>query len=353
MNILFIANGLNSGGSERVLSTLVNQLVTHSHYNINVICVNGRESFYPIDNRVNVVFLDKEKHTHNLFGKMLWIRSFAEKKGIDVVISFIVKVYGFAIFSLLGSGIPIITSERNDPRSFDCLSHWIMRIFLPFSNHHVVQTESIKNFYPQFIQIKTTVIANPVNPIMLSQPSVEKKDVIISVGRLVSQKNHRMMIESFAAIANRHPSYKLVIYGEGPLRDRLQEQITQLRMDERIKLPGRTKEIVKYLNEARIFCMSSTHEGMSNALIEALCIGLPIVTTNVSGVDELIINEENGLVVNANDTSSYTRALDRLINDEYLQQRFSMNNRKKASLFNLLTITKQWETIIQESMRNN
>lgn len=353
MKILFIVNGLSSGGSERVLSTLVNQLVTHSYYNVYVVCVNGKESFYPIDNRVNLVFLDKETRTHHLFGKMIWIRSFAQKMGIDIVISFIVRVYGFTIFSLLGCGIPIITSERNDPRSFDCLSRWIMRIFLPFSNHHVVQTEEIKAYYPHFIQKKTTVIANPVNPAFFSPPSVEKKDIIISVGRLVPQKNHHMMIESFAAIANKHPSYKLVIYGEGPLRDSLLQQVHRLRMDDRIILPGRTNKIIKHMNEARIFCMSSTHEGMSNALIEAICLGLPIITTNVSGVNELINDEVNGLVVNVNDVASYTKALDRLINEERLQRRFSVNNMKKRSLFDLSTITKLWETIIQKNVKKD
>ncbi len=352
MKILFVTNGLSSGGSERVLSTLANKLSTHN-YSVCIVCVRGKESFYPIDNKIKVFFLDKEKYIYHLWQKMLWLRSFTKKMDFDLVISFIVRVYGFTILSLMGCHIPIITSERNDPRSFDYLSRWIMHIFLPFSDHHVVQTENIKTYYPAFIQKKTSVISNPVNPSVLSQPPVEKKDVIISVGRLVRQKNHQMLINGFAAIADRHPSYKLVIYGEGPLREYLQQHIKRLGMEKRIMLPGRTKDIIKKMCEARIFCMTSTHEGMSNALIEALCLKLPVITTNVSGVEKLITHNQNGLLIPVNNVPSLSKALDRLIDDEDLQRLFNKNNCKKISMFDINTIITQWETIIQNIMRKN
>ena len=352
MRILFVTNGLQSGGSERVVSMLANRLAERKH-DVSVICVRGKDSFYPIHPDVHLFFLDKEHHCGSLLKKMLWVRSYARRAGIEVVIAFIVRVYGFTLAALLGCGVPVITSERNDPRSFNLLSRWIMRVFLPLSSRHVVQTTHIKAYYPSFIQRKTIIIPNPVSPKVLSQPVVQKRDLLISVGRLVPQKNQRMLIDSFATIADKHPTYQLVIYGEGPLRDDLQQRVRQLDMEERILLPGRTKDIIQRLAEARIFCLSSTHEGMSNALIEAVCVGLPVVCTCVSGVDELITDGENGLVVEQQDEKTFSTALDRLMSNQQLQERMGRNGRQRAELFDLTNIIKLWETIMMKTRKTD
>ena len=351
MRILFVTNGLQAGGSERVVALLANRLAERKH-DVSVICVRGKESFYPIHQEVHLFFLDKEQHCDSLWKKMLWIRSYVRRMGIEVVIAFIVRVYGFTIAALLGCGVPVITSERNDPRSFNLLSRWIMRVFLPLSSRHVVQTTHIKAYYPSFIQRKTIIIPNPVSSKVLSQPVVQKRDLLISVGRLVPQKNQQLLIDSFAAIADKHPTYQLVIYGEGLLRDSLQQRIRQLGMEERILLPGRTKDIIRRLAEARIFCLSSTHEGMSNAMIEAVCVGLPVVTTRVSGVEELVTDGENGLVVQE-DISAYSAALDRLMNDNTLQEQMGRNGRQRAELFDLTNIIRLWETIMMKTRKRD
>lgn len=352
MRILFVTNGLQAGGSERVVALLANKLAERRH-DVSVICVRGKDSFYPIHPDVHLFFLDKEPHCGSLLKKMLWIRAYVRRAGIEVVIAFIVRVYGFTIASLLGCGVPVITSERNDPRSFNLLSRWIMRFFLPLSSWHVVQTMPIKAYYPSFIQKKTTVIPNPVSPKVLAQPAIRKRDILISVGRLVPQKNQQLLIDSFAAIARKHPTYQLVIYGEGPLRDSLQQHIRQLGMEERILLPGRTKDIIKRLAEARIFCLSSTHEGMSNALIEAVCVGLPVVTTTVSGVAELVTDGENGLVVGQQDVKTYSAVLDRLMSDKQLQDTMGKNGRKRATLFDLTNIIRLWETMMMKTRKRD
>ena len=215
-----------------------------------------------------------------------------------------------------------------------------------------MQTTHIKAYYPSFIQRKTIIIPNPVSSKVLSQPVVQKRDLLISVGRLVPQKNQQLLIDSFAAIADKHPTYQLVIYGEGLLRDSLQQRIRQLGMEERILLPGRTKDIIRRLAEARIFCLSSTHEGMSNAMIEAVCVGLPVVTTRVSGVEELVTDGENGLVVQE-DISAYSAALDRLMNDNTLQEQMGRNGRQRAELFDLTNIIRLWETIMMKTRKRD
>lgn len=350
MEIIFVLNGLSSGGSERVASILVNKLAERG-YHVSVICVNGSTSFYSINPQVDVFFLGSNKHTHLLWKKMAWTRNFVKKRNPQVVISLITQVYGFTLGSLIGCDIPVITSDRNDPRAFSLLQRIIMCVALPMSKHHIVQTEKIKAFYPSFIRKKTSVLPNPVDSKFIKNYNTEKKWVIISVGRLVKQKNQQLMIDAFTRIAGKYPMYSLVIYGEGPLRKQLERYICKLGMASRIILPGRSQVIAERMHEARVYCMSSIHEGMSNALLEAVCCGLPVITTRVSGVEEVITDGVNGLVVDSGDVTAFTKALDRLLGNTYMMAKMGENNRKKGLMMNTEKIVEKWEEIIKNITR--
>lgn len=160
------------------------------------------------------------------------------------------------------------------------------------------------------------------------------------------QKNQEMMIRAFAKIAEKYPDWKLVIYGEGPRRQSLQLIIDNLQLTDRVQLPGRTEKVIDELQKSKIFCLSSDYEGMSNSMIEAICVGLPIVSTKVSGTDELIQDGVNGLLVNIGDEQGMTDALEKLIQDEELMKKMGEANREKASLFQIDTIVSEWMELI-------
>ncbi len=347
MKITFVTNGLCSGGSERVLSIIANGLYQRG-YKIDIISLKQKDVFYKIEDGIRLLYAGDESRSDYLLKRIYWLHHYFQKEPPDLVIAFLNRVYCATIFSLIGLNIPIITSERNDPRYFKYYVKLLIRIFLPFSNHHVVQTQRIKSYFPRFIQKKTSIIVNPVNECVFEQKVVPKKKQIISVGRLQDQKNQKMMIDAFSRIANQYPDYSLVIYGEGPLRIKLQSQIDKLHLHDRIILPGRTKEIIEKLNESEIFCLSSNYEGMSNALIEALCLGLPIITTKVSGTEELIQNGVNGFLIDLNDTVSMSKTLSYLMNNPVLQEVISKNNKDKSKLFLVENIIDQWESIIKK-----
>lgn len=166
------------------------------------------------------------------------------------------------------------------------------------------------------------------------------------MGRLYPQKNQAMMIRAFAKVADEFPDWQLVIYGEGPLRAELEFLVSSFKLQERVLLPGRIEHVVEELRKSKIFCMSSDYEGMSNAMIEAICVGLPIVTTDVSGVKELVEDGKNGFVVPCGNVDAMRVSFSKLISDEPLRLTFSINSSSKKEHFNIEVVVDQWLSLI-------
>ena len=351
MNIVFVLASLGSGGAERVVSLLVNKMVELGHQ-VEIICLKFNDVYYQTDSRVKVTLAMQE--TKNRLTELFWLRKYLKKHNPDVVIPFTEGVYCFTILSLLGTGIPVIASERLDPAVMSPTRKLLKRLLLPYADWLVVQTQSIKEYFPKSVQKKTSIIYNPVvtevfREIDNGQLAIEnegKLNRIISVGRLYPQKNQEMMIRAFAKIVDEFPDWQLVIYGEGPLRAELEFLVSSFKLEGRVLLPGRTEHVIEELRKSKIFCMSSDYEGMSNSMIEAICVGLPIVTTNVSGVHELVEDDVNGFVVPCGDVFAMGAAFSKLLMDESLRQAFSANSSCKKELFNIETVVEQWLSLI-------
>lgn len=369
MRITFLLASLGSGGAERVVSLLANKMVERGHQ-VEIICLKVNDVYYQTDSRVKVTLAMQQ--TKNRLTEFFWLRKYLKKQNPDVVIPFTEGVYCFTILSLLGTGIPIIASERLDPAAMSKTRKILKRLLLPYADWLVVQTQSIKEYFPKSIQKKTSIIYNPVNDEVFKSPdglqvqgvnaassvqssktplegrSQERFNRIISVGRLYPQKNQEMMIRAFAKVADEFPDWQLVIYGEGPLRAELEFLVSSFKLHDRVLLPGRTENVIEELRKSKIFCMSSDYEGLSNAMIEAICVGLPVVTTKVSGTEELIRDGDNGFVVAIGDVEDMTKVLFSLITQEELRNRMGEKCKEMASMFYADSVVKQWEKIVND-----
>ena len=344
MKIVFVTSTLTSGGAERVISLLANCLSDRGHI-VEIINLNKHIVFYQFSPQVRLVFAEDEVGK-SIVKKSLWLRRHINKEKPDIVIPFMEAVYCVTLLSLIGVDIPILSSERIDPRKSPFIRNVLRRLILPLTDWLVVQTEEIKSFYPGFIRKKTSVIYNPVSEKVFSCVPTVRKDVIISVGKMDAQKNQAMLIKAFGRIADKFPSYQLVIYGEGPMRQSLQLIIDNLQLTNRVLLPGRTDQVIDRLNEAKLFCFSSDFEGMSNAIIEAMCVGLPVVTTAVSGTKELIDEGRGGFITEIGNEEMFSTTMERVLSDESAMRKMGEYNKSKAYLFKQDTIVDEWECLI-------
>lgn len=352
MRIIIIAANLNSGGAERVMSLLANQFIENG-YEVEFAFLKKDIRFYPLHDKVKVKIAEKECGSDSLIKKLLWMRKYIRQNKPDVVFAFRIAIYCVTIPSLIGARIPIIASERNDPRFYSLKLRLLQKILLPLTDRFVVQTQHIKDYFPTFIQKKTDIIFNPVTDKVFSLPDIPKEKQIISVGRLHSQKNQKMMVEAFARISQQFPEWKLVIYGEGPERDSLERMIqdSRLKIKDKVLLPGRSENIIEELNKSEIFAFSSDYEGMSNAVVEAFCVGLPIITTKVSGTEDIIIDGENGFLLERNDITGMEKAMRKLMSDENLRKKMGDINKTKSEIFNMNKIFIQWENILKKVVK--
>lgn len=342
--ITFITDTLSSGGSERVMSVLANELSNSNM--VEIICLSGKESFYPINNNVRLTFLG-EKYGKNLLKKFLWLSKYIHSDSL--VIPFMVNVYIFTLTALMFKKVKIIVSERNDPKAHPIFIRILRKILIWRAQRVVVQTLDIANYFPRLIREKIDIIYNPISDkyIWKSGLKAEKKKIIITVGRLSPQKNHIMLINAFAKVNEKYPEYQLHIYGDGEIREKTESYIKTKGLEDNVILKGRCNSLGDVLPQAEIFAMSSNYEGMSNALIEAMYVGVPVVTTTVSGTKELIEDGTNGFVVPIGDEKSFAEALMKLVENKALREQFAEKGVDIIKKVHPSMIFKQWKTIIK------
>lgn len=345
MRILFVTDTLASGGAERVISVLSNNFC-QQYDEVEIICLRRHIVFYEISPKVKIVHL--EDYYTDWVGKLKWLRN--NIKEDDIVIAFMIKVYCVLLFSLLGLRRKIITSERNDPKAVP-LKWKIMRfLLLPTTTKHVVQTKEIKNYFPRSIQKKISIINNPIN---LKQCGNKEWDPsrtsILAMARLDKQKNYPMMLAAFLKFHKDYPQFILNIWGSRPHDEQLSEIENIIKNNNAsgfIKVNGRCNNVAEEYDKAYMYLLTSNYEGFSNSMMEAVCSGVPTISTKVSGATELIKNMKNGILVDINDSDQLYNAMVLIARDVELAKIMSINGKEARIQFDEELICKKWTELI-------
>ena len=350
MKLTFVTSTLHAGGSERVMSLLANTFAQKG-YEVEIVCINKHLVFYPIDEKVKVWFAEDEVKSPSILKKVFWLRNHIKNDRPDVVIAFMLEVYCVTLASLIGVSVPVISSERIDPHFFGRAKGLLRWLLLRRTTHLVVQTVRIKDFYSAKLQSRTTIIPNPVTDKVFSLTPTLKQKRIIAVGRLAYQKNYPMMFRAFAKVHHDFPDWQLVVYGNGPQKDEIRGAIERLGMEGHIILAGKSDHVVEEMNKSSLFVMSSDYEGMSNALLEAVCVGLPVISTDVSGARDLITEGVNGYIVPVGNERALTLALSSMLSSPEKMDEMGRQSKALAPRFREEQIVGQWEELIKKVVR--
>lgn len=357
MNITFVTPGMNYGGAERVISLLSNQWVAMGH-NVNLLIVGENPTcVYYLDEKIKVRCIGglKGKPIIAHFNLVRKIKKEIHSFNTDVTVSFMNDTCAYTAMALKGTKIPLFYSERNDPTKVNQrgIDKIYRKIVEKRADGIVFQTNGAKSYYSKKVQKKSKVILNPFNASNLPEYDFENKEKeIVSVGRLQPQKNHALLIDAFSLISDKFKDYTLKIYGDGILREDLQRQINELGLENQVILMGAHQDVLNKINKASLFAFSSDYEGLPNALIEAMCIGIPSVSTDCSpgGARELIENEENGLLVPCNDATALADAMEKVLVNEELARTFSINGKKIADRMESRKIAEKWLEFISKEV---
>ncbi len=288
--------------------------------------------------------------------KNLVSRKFIRKEKPDLVIAFAQKANYRALMAGLGTGVPVVVSVRTNP-----YLHYVgprdkvlIPLLYPRAAGNVFQTIGAKEFFSKKVQAKSRIILNPINDKYIGVAKPEsRRNVVVQSGRPVDFKNQLMLIDAFVKVHAVHPEYILEIYGgdsKDGTKELLEESIVRNQAENYVKLMGSSDTLEQDLNDAALFAFSSDWEGLPNALMEAMALGLPIVATDCpcGGPATLIKDGENGLLVPIKDADAMATGMIRLIEDRDLAERLGENARKIADIANTDAICRQWREYIEE-----
>ncbi|WP_455590082.1 glycosyltransferase family 4 protein [Bacteroides rodentium] len=362
-------------GMERVLTMKANFLATHG-YEVHIVITDGGQKApaFPLEISIQVhqLDIDFEEPYHYSFLRRIW--SYRKKmrifrKALDTCLH---QIKPDITISLLRRDVNIINrmtdgSLKMGEIHFDRLHYrqftaaWMPSVLCRFIQRRwmvalirelkklskfVVLTHEDAAFWTELDNV--TVIPNPSSFFPEERSDCTAKQVI-AVGRYVFQKGFDQLINAWQLVAERHPDWKLKIYGDGAMRAQLERQIIDLQLQDSCFLESTVPDIDQKMQESSIFVLSSRFEGLPMVLIEAMACGLPVVAFACHcGPRDVISDGVDGWLVSEGDISGLASQMNRLIENEDIRQEMGYNAFRKSSDYNMESIGKQWMELFNE-----
>ncbi len=349
--ILFHIQTIHRGGAERVIVNLANRFAEAGYECVLVNSFRDGEEYRCSEKVKRIVLFGSHLSGALLRNLKLTraLRNVLKEEKPDCAISFMAEPNFRLLLAARGLPVKTVVSVRNDPnREYAGILYRIFAKYLyPRADGIVFQTEDAKNWFPEKIREKSTVIFNQADEKFYRNAFDGERKNIVAVGRLSGQKNHALLIRAFAKIAGQTDD-DLVIYGEGKLRAELEALIGELGMQNRVFLPGVVQDVPGAIGAAKLFVLPSDYEGMPNALMEAMALGLPCIATDCpcGGPRALFGAELRDCLVPVGDVDITAERMIALLKDEETLDRIGRLAQEKAAAFRPEIIFSEWEKFI-------
>lgn len=368
--ILFHINSLGIGGAERVVSVLSSEFVSRG-YEVMVATEWTSEKEYPLlpsIKRINVGLSKEEEAKGRLFKivrRYTKLRETVKKEQPDVVISFCNKANFRASQALRGLKTKLVVSVRNDPAKDYAPFKLATGIMENRADGCVFQTEDAAKFFSDKLQKKSRVIFNPLtdkyireNEFQYDASKHSESKTIVTFGRITYQKNHMLLIKAFERIMDDAPEALLKMYGDvqdPDLNLEIKKYLKEHKLEDRVELLSATDDVISELKKAYMFVLSSDYEGMPNALIEAMAMGIPCISTDCPcggprALADSVRADRAGdgvLLVPVSDVDAMSEAMLKLINEPSKADELSKNGRTVRELLAPVRIADEWIDFIQ------
>ena len=322
---------LDGGGAERVVVNLLRGFARHD-LDIDLLLVNARGPLLDeVPAGVSVVPLRGNRVAATLPGLVAYLR----RRRPDALLSHLETMNVMALLARRLSGVPVRTvvtthvlasthARRGSWRQRTATR--LMRSVYPWADAVVGVSKGVVDDLQAQVghdRIRTEVIYNPIVSADLAEralgPSGRRETeaafaadgpLILAVGRLVPQKNHRLLVEAFSRVVRDLPRARLVVLGEGPERVALERQAAMLGLGGAVSLPGFVRDPTPWYRCASVLVLSSSWEGFGNVLVEALLFGCPVVSTRCrSGPEEILAGGRYGRLVPVDDPDAMAEAI--------------------------------------------
>lgn len=356
MHVAIFTMSMTKGGTERVISNLCNEYLIKK-YEVSIVTYLKYSSEYQLDERIQTFSLDAGRSESRL-GKILEIITAGEKyaklmQGIkaDIILAFLPRPCLLACIMYKKTGIPLIGSYRSNPE-YDMsnpMTSFLVRMLYNRADGFVFQTSQARDFFYKKLRRKSKIIMNPVNKKSVREPyKGERSKRIVSVGRITEEKNYPLLIRAFASLDKAFEEYTLWIYGKHDDSLRIKELAESLGVADRVVFAGQTEDIYNAIYDASLFVLSSKSEGVPNALMEAMAMGLPVIATDCpcGGPKVLIQNGINGMLVPNEDEEALVNTMNEMLADGGRALQMGESAKEIGVRYSGEKIYREWEDYI-------
>jgi glycosyltransferase involved in cell wall biosynthesis len=325
--VTFFYGSFRPGGVERIRALLISEFANNG-FIVDVVVVNGTGEFRPADSEKVKIFDLQSRSASQCFPKYL---QYLRIHRPDVIISSQTHHNLIAIIGKIITGFPkrlyitehihLSASSMNQANWKQKMRPFIAKVFYHFATGVIAVSQQIKD---DLVSVGVpsqmiTVLNNPIDleavrnsaiePVITPFPDQAMYPTIISVGRLVKQKNFSDLILCVAKVKTQI-AIRAIIIGDGPEKQSLQNLIDTLGLSDEVKLVGYLKNPFPYISNSQLFVLSSKWEGFPNVLVESLACGCPIVSTDcMSGPAEILADGKFGRLVPVGDIDSMSSTI--------------------------------------------
>lgn len=330
--VLYLAD-LTKGGTQRVAVNLAEYLHSRGH-KVTLATTYQLENEYTHSEAIARVLTDApadalgKGRIADFMTRLNCIKKAFTDVNADIVLSFIGKNNMMAILATMNTNIKCFVAVRGEPTEeyYSRALRLISKTLFAKADGVILQTRKSMEYFPKMVRRKCVVLKNPINPLFMADNDRScVARTIVSVGRVDENKHQIMLINSFAGLAPDYPDWNMIIYGDGESRQKLIEvadKFNELIGPGRISLPGSVTDVRSHIRDAGVFVLPSKTEGMPNALIEAMSLGIPCISTDCpcGGPAELIEDGINGYLIPVDDEKALTDRLKLLMDNEQLRK---------------------------------
>lgn len=354
LKLAFCITELNVGGAERALAELAARL-DKTRFSVVVYsllprpadesasCVPRLES-----SGITVRFLDMKGYA-SFFSGLRKLRRFLEEQKPDVFLSFLFHANFLGRLAATRAGVPHVVSGIRVAEKRARWHRLLDRLTSRMVEKYVCVSESVAEFSKTITGLppeKLVVIPNGIE-ISMTQRQAIRRDRVLFAGRLDRQKGVDWLLETVPFWLPKLTGWELWIVGEGAERNRWNDRLKEKAFDalrDRIHLPGWRKDIGELLATSRILVLPSRWEGMPNVVLEAMAAGLPVVTTRVEGIPELLGPSVSAQSVAFGDTERFADRILKLAEDRDLAELLGHANRRRAEeFFSIDSVVRRYE----------
>jgi glycosyltransferase involved in cell wall biosynthesis len=341
-----------AGGTERATVVIANELAARN-YKVGIVCLaNKGKPFFETHPNIQLYYLYHESDKQLSFVRNIFrgikLRQLYKNEKPDIII---IVGSGHSFLNIPAArGITTITWEHFNINVNRQFMHPLSRkIATLYSDRIVTLTNQDAENYKKKFGVKN-VICIP-NPITINNtnksPLTEKR--VLAIGRLTNQKGFDLLLDAWSQVENRNNGWKLRIIGSGRMLPLLLHKIRKYNLSDSIELIPSSDKIVTHFRESSIYVMSSRYEGLPLVLIEAMAMGLPIISFDCqTGPRDIIEDNLTGRLIPYLDVNRLAKELDNLMGDENKRKLLSENAIKRAENFELKVVADKWEKLFKK-----